>query len=127
MPSELQFKHMFPYSCILKPIILQKPYGMMVVVFPDFMFIKFNKILFDSIAAEWTAFGCFWTNGQICSATSRLIVHVSCLMILLVLSLYGSKICFHNVIFTFGSILGRGVVVVIGNKVVYTIQPRGAP
>lgn len=28
-------------------------------------------------AAEWTAFGCFWTNGQICSATSRLIVHVS--------------------------------------------------
>lgn len=28
-------------------------------------------------AAEWAAFGCFWTNGQICSATSRLIVHVS--------------------------------------------------
>lgn len=28
-------------------------------------------------AAEWTAFGCFWTNGQICSATSRLIVQVS--------------------------------------------------
>lgn len=28
-------------------------------------------------AAEWTLFGCFWTNGQICSATSRLIVHVS--------------------------------------------------
>jgi len=28
-------------------------------------------------AAEWTVFGCFFTNGQICSATSRLIVHVS--------------------------------------------------
>jgi len=28
-------------------------------------------------AAEWTIFGCFFTNGQICSATSRLIVHVS--------------------------------------------------
>ncbi|KAL8544930.1 hypothetical protein ACS0TY_005223 [Phlomoides rotata] len=26
-------------------------------------------------AAEWTMFGCLWTNGQICSATSRLLVH----------------------------------------------------
>ncbi|CAL1367825.1 unnamed protein product [Linum trigynum] len=38
-------------------------------------------ILFEDIdldkAAEWTVFGCFWTNGQICSATSRLIVHES--------------------------------------------------
>ncbi|KAG2679041.1 hypothetical protein I3843_11G031600 [Carya illinoinensis] len=38
-------------------------------------------IIFDDVdldkAAEWTAFGCFWTNGQICSATSRLIVHES--------------------------------------------------
>ena len=33
-------------------------------------------------AAEWAAFGCFWTNGQICSATSRLIVHVSMIELL---------------------------------------------
>jgi betaine-aldehyde dehydrogenase len=38
-------------------------------------------VVFDDVdidqAAEWTAFGCFWTNGQICSATSRLILHES--------------------------------------------------
>uniref|UniRef100_A0A6N2NHA3 aminobutyraldehyde dehydrogenase n=1 Tax=Salix viminalis TaxID=40686 RepID=A0A6N2NHA3_SALVM len=28
-------------------------------------------------AAEWTLFGCFWTNDQICIATSRLLVHES--------------------------------------------------
>ncbi|KAA8548043.1 hypothetical protein F0562_004696 [Nyssa sinensis] len=28
-------------------------------------------------AAEWAIFGCFLTNGQICSATSRLLVHES--------------------------------------------------
>jgi betaine-aldehyde dehydrogenase len=26
-------------------------------------------------AAEWVAFGVFWTNGQICSSTSRLLIH----------------------------------------------------
>ena len=25
-------------------------------------------------AVEWAMFGCFWTNGQICSSTSRLLV-----------------------------------------------------
>jgi len=28
-------------------------------------------------AVEWVMFGCFWTNGQICSATSRLLVQAS--------------------------------------------------
>ena len=28
-------------------------------------------------AVEWAMFGCMWTNGQICSATSRLILHES--------------------------------------------------
>ena len=27
------------------------------------------------VAVEWLMFGIFWTNGQICSATSRAIIH----------------------------------------------------
>ncbi|KAJ4712257.1 Betaine-aldehyde dehydrogenase [Melia azedarach] len=38
--------------------------------------IVFEDVDLDK-AAEWTIFGCFWTNGQICSATSRLLVHES--------------------------------------------------
>ncbi len=38
-------------------------------------------IVFDDVdiekAVEWIMFGCFWTNGQICSATSRLLVSES--------------------------------------------------
>ena len=45
---------------------------------------KSAVIVFDDVAAsdaeldkavEWVLFGCFWTNGQICSATSRLLIH----------------------------------------------------
>jgi betaine-aldehyde dehydrogenase len=40
---------------------------------------KSALIIFDDAdldkACEWAMFGCFWTNGQICSATSRLLVH----------------------------------------------------
>nr|CAD1825266.1 unnamed protein product [Ananas comosus var. bracteatus] len=40
---------------------------------------KSPLIVFDDVdidkAVEWTLFGCFWTNGQICSATSRLLIH----------------------------------------------------
>nr|AHH24261.1 betaine aldehyde dehydrogenase [Atriplex nummularia] len=42
---------------------------------------KSPVIMFEDIdietAVEWTLFGVFWTNGQICSATSRLLVHES--------------------------------------------------
>jgi len=40
---------------------------------------KSPLIIFDDVnidhAVEWALFGCFWTNGQICSATSRVLVH----------------------------------------------------
>lgn len=40
---------------------------------------KSALIVFDDVdidkAVEWAMFGCFWTNGQICSATSRLLLH----------------------------------------------------
>jgi acyl-CoA reductase-like NAD-dependent aldehyde dehydrogenase len=26
-------------------------------------------------AVEWVMFGAFWTNGQICSSTSRILIH----------------------------------------------------
>lgn len=31
----------------------------------------------DCVAVEWAMFGAFWTNGQICSATSRLLLQVN--------------------------------------------------
>ena len=39
---------------------------------------KSALVIFDDAdvekAVEWAMFGCFWTNGQICSATSRVLV-----------------------------------------------------
>ncbi|PON86080.1 Succinylglutamate-semialdehyde dehydrogenase [Trema orientale] len=53
---------------LVKPVSLELGGKSPIVIFED---VELDK------AAEWTAFGCFWTNGQICSATSRLIVHES--------------------------------------------------
>ncbi|XP_042503059.1 betaine aldehyde dehydrogenase 1, chloroplastic-like [Macadamia integrifolia] len=51
---------------MVKPVSMELGGKSPIVVFED---VNLDK------AAEWTTFGCFWTNGQICSATSRLIVH----------------------------------------------------
>lgn len=52
----------------VKPVTLELGGKSPILVFED---VDLDK------AAEWTIFGCFWTNGQICSATSRLLVHES--------------------------------------------------
>ncbi|KAF9671531.1 hypothetical protein SADUNF_Sadunf12G0057200 [Salix dunnii] len=53
---------------MIKPVSMELGGKSPIIVFED---VDLDK------AAEWTLFGCFWTNGQICSATSRLLVHVS--------------------------------------------------
>ena len=53
---------------LVKPVSLELGGKSPLVVFED---VDLDK------AAEWAIFGCFWTNGQICSATSRLILHES--------------------------------------------------
>ncbi|MCL7026139.1 hypothetical protein MKW94_005033 [Papaver nudicaule] len=53
-------------SQLVKPVTLELGGKSPIVIFEDTDLDK---------AAEWTMFGCFWTNGQMCSATSRLIVH----------------------------------------------------
>ncbi|CAN1179818.1 Aminoaldehyde dehydrogenase ALDH10A8, chloroplastic [Linum perenne] len=53
---------------LVKPVSMELGGKSPIIVFED---VDLDK------AAEWTAFGCFWTNGQICSATSRLLVHES--------------------------------------------------
>ncbi|GMH01314.1 hypothetical protein Nepgr_003153 [Nepenthes gracilis] len=53
---------------LVKPVTLELGGKSPIIVFED---VDLDK------AAEWTAFGCFWTNGQICSATSCLLVHES--------------------------------------------------
>ena len=43
------------------------------------MCVRVQIVVFDDVdidvAVEWLMFGIFWTNGQICSATSRAIIH----------------------------------------------------
>jgi len=51
---------------LVKPITLELGGKSPILVFDD---VDIDK------AVEWTIFGCFWTNGQICSATSRLLLH----------------------------------------------------
>lgn len=53
---------------LVKPVTLELGGKSPIVVFED---VDIDK------AVEWTMFGCFWTNGQICSATSRLLIHES--------------------------------------------------
>ncbi|XP_044484811.1 betaine aldehyde dehydrogenase 2, mitochondrial-like [Mangifera indica] len=53
---------------MVKPVTLELGGKSPIIVFED---VDLEK------AVEWTLFGCFWTNGQICSATSRLLVHES--------------------------------------------------
>ncbi|KAH9608513.1 hypothetical protein KSS87_014335 [Heliosperma pusillum] len=52
---------------LVKPVTLELGGKSPIIVFDD---AELDK------AAEWTAFGCFCTTGQICSATSRLLVHL---------------------------------------------------
>ncbi|KEH35081.1 NAD-dependent aldehyde dehydrogenase family protein [Medicago truncatula] len=53
---------------LIKPVFLELGGKSPILVFED---VDLDKV------AEWTIYGCFYTNGQICSATSRLIVHES--------------------------------------------------
>ncbi|KAL9434288.1 hypothetical protein AB3S75_029006 [Citrus x aurantiifolia] len=53
---------------MVKPVSLELGGKSPIIVFED---VDLDK------AVEWTIFGCFWTNGEICSATSRLLVHES--------------------------------------------------
>ncbi|KAI5562550.1 hypothetical protein BDE02_15G060500 [Populus trichocarpa] len=53
---------------MVKPVSMELGGKSPIIVFED---VDLDK------AVEWTLFGCFWTNGQICSATSRLLVHES--------------------------------------------------
>ncbi|XP_078443378.1 aldehyde dehydrogenase 10A9 [Wolffia australiana] len=55
-------------SQTIKPVSLELGGKSPIIVFED---VDIEK------AVEWALFGCFWTNGQICSATSRLLLHES--------------------------------------------------
>nr|QCI61346.1 Aldehyde dehydrogenase [Crocus sativus] len=64
--TETGKKIMTAAAQLVKPVSLELGGKSPIVVFED---VDIEK------AVEWTLFGCFWTNGQICSATSRLILH----------------------------------------------------
>ncbi|KAL6528631.1 Aminoaldehyde dehydrogenase 2, peroxisomal [Orobanche minor] len=66
--SVTRSKIMTSAASLVKPVTLELGGKSPIVVFED---VDLDK------AAEWALFGCFWTNGQICTATSRLIVHES--------------------------------------------------
>ncbi|XP_022852546.1 betaine aldehyde dehydrogenase, chloroplastic-like [Olea europaea var. sylvestris] len=66
--SATGIKIMTAAAQLVKPVTLELGGKSPIVVFED---VDLDK------AAEWSLFGCFWTNGQICSATSRLLVHES--------------------------------------------------
>jgi betaine-aldehyde dehydrogenase len=57
---------------VIKPVSLELGGKSPILVFED---VDIEK------AAEWAMFGWFWTNGQICSATSRLLVQESIALI----------------------------------------------
>ncbi|RLN03598.1 uncharacterized protein C2845_PM13G12800 [Panicum miliaceum] len=59
-------KVMAAAALMVKPVTMELGGKSPIVVFDD---VDVEK------AVEWTLFGCFWTNGQICSATSRLLIH----------------------------------------------------
>ncbi|XP_039117107.1 LOW QUALITY PROTEIN: betaine aldehyde dehydrogenase 1, chloroplastic-like [Dioscorea cayenensis subsp. rotundata] len=64
--TETGRKIMTAAAQIVKPVSLELGGKSPIIVFED---VDIEK------AVEWALFGCFWTNGQICSATSRLLVH----------------------------------------------------
>ncbi|KAJ0983844.1 hypothetical protein J5N97_002200 [Dioscorea zingiberensis] len=64
--TETGKKIMTAAAQIVKPVSLELGGKSPIIVFED---VDIDK------AVEWALFGCFWTNGQICSATSRLLVH----------------------------------------------------
>ncbi|CAL9041815.1 betaine aldehyde dehydrogenase 2 [Musa acuminata AAA Group] len=64
--TETGKKIMTSAAQMVKPVSLELGGKSPIIVFED---VEVEK------AVEWTLFGCFWTNGQICSATSRLLLH----------------------------------------------------
>ncbi|CAA7407680.1 unnamed protein product [Spirodela intermedia] len=64
--TETGRKIMISVSQMIKPVSLELGGKSPIIVFED---VDIDK------AVEWALFGCFWTNGQICSATSRLLLH----------------------------------------------------